>query len=241
MLVRVSAGGLRSGLTDVLLDFAGWGPWGQPLPYANNFPVLIHGMSPYALVFLRIKLEDRVPSRGVNSYQAFELRHEELPLSSWSNSPLPFPFIFTNLHSSVPKPIDTIKGWTLYSFITTEKIVFPITSSTPGYWSPHLHFLPISVPSLDIELYSHFSATHEHAHFTAFWMVARELKGTGGARRSMMYREREGPEGEKKMAKVYTTGGDEGEGRREGRDIEWVEMKVGPVKAYLEEKFGFRF
>ncbi|KZP31081.1 arylamine N-acetyltransferase 1 [Athelia psychrophila] len=184
---------------------AGWGPWGQTLP---------------------IKLEHSVPSRGLNWYEAFELRHEELPLSPW-----------------MPKPVDTISGWTLYRFITPPDtpIVFPITPATPGHWSPHHHFLPISIPSLDLALFSHFSATHELAHFTAFWLVSRQLPGTGGARRSMMFAEGGGEVDGKRRAKVYTTGGEEGRGKKEGRDIEWVDMDIGTVRNYLGKEFDFRF
>ncbi|KAM0749611.1 arylamine N-acetyltransferase 1 [Meredithblackwellia eburnea MCA 4105] len=182
---------------------AGWGPWGQTLP---------------------IKLEHHVPSQGINSYEAFEMRNEELPLSSW-----------------MPKPIDNVKGWTLYRYITPPgvKITFPITSDTPGHWSPHLHFLPISIPSLDLALYSHFSATHELAHFTAFWLVSHQLPGTGGARRSIMFKDIEGDK--KRMAKVFTTGGEDGRASKEGRDVAWVEMKMGPMKEFLKGEFGFNF
>lgn len=141
----------------------------------------------------------------------------------------------------MPKPVDTIPGWSLYRFITPPdtRIVFPITSSTPGHWSPHLHFLPISMPSLDLTLYSHFSATHALAHFTAFFLVSRQLPGTKGARRSIMFGER-GP-GDVRHAKVFTTGGEQGRGRKEGRDVEFVPMETGPMRAYLEREFGFTF
>lgn len=47
-----------------------------------------------------------------------------------------------------------------------------------------------------------------------------------------MYRDQpDAREGEKRLAKVYTTGGREGKGSGERRDVEWVEMKVGPMRA----------
>ena len=133
-------------------------------------------------------------------------------------------------------------GWSFYRFITPNDtpISYPITENTPGYWTPHLHFLPISMPHLDLRLYDHFSNTHELAHFTAFWLVSRQLPGTGGARRSMMFGERGQPQSERR-AKLVTTGGEKGRGRMEGRDVEWVPMETGPMRAHLEREWGFKF
>jgi hypothetical protein len=97
----------------------------------------------------------------------------------------------------------------------------------------------ISIPLLDFRLYHHFSASHQLASFTAFWLVTKLIPDSGGARRSMMFAEKEGEE--KRRAKVYTTGGHEGKGSLEGRDVEWVEMKVGTMKEYLKKEFGFGF
>ena len=44
-------------------------------------------------------------------------------------------------------------------------------------------------------------------------------------------------EGMPRRAKVYTTGGEESNGTQEGRDVEWVDMETGPMKAYLENEF----
>lgn len=48
------------------------------------------------------------------------------------------------------------------------------------------------------------------------------------------------PDG-RRRAKVYTTGGEEGRGRKEGRDIVWVNMEVGAMRDYLAKEFEFRF
>lgn len=54
-----------------------------------------------------------------------------------------------------------------------------------------------------------------------------------------MFAEKEGEE--ERRAKVYTTGGHEGKGSSEGRDVDWVEMQVGTMKEYLKKEFGFGF
>ncbi|BGP14128.1 hypothetical protein JCM10213_002426 [Rhodosporidiobolus nylandii] len=170
-----------------------------------------------------IKLVDSETVLGLNKYEAFRVKLEYLPLSASST-----------------QPVDNIKGWTLYRFIPPPNtpLSLPLTDSTPGFWSPQFHFYPISVSLLDFRLYHHFSASHELASFTAFWLVTKLIPGTGGARRSMMYAEKEG---EGKKAKVYTTGGSEGKGSLEGRDVEWVPMETEPMKAYLTKEFGFCF
>jgi hypothetical protein len=160
----------------------------------------------------------------MNDYEGFKLSYEHLPLSS----------------DQTP-PVDSIKGWTLSVFCPTSPgvpLTVPISpSTTPGYWSPMFHFHPISISTLDFRLYHHFSASHELASFTAFWLVTKLIPGTGGARRSMMFAEKPG----ERKAKVVTVGGHEGKGSLEGRDVEYVPMETEPMKAYLEKDFGFDF
>lgn len=160
---------------------------------------------------------------GLNDFEAYRLSYEELPLSP-----------------HMTPPVDNIPGYTLYRRIAPVGTphALPITPNSPGYWSPLFHFLPVSVPLADFALYHHFSASHEMASFTAFWLITRIIPGSGGARRSMMYAEKAG---EGTRAKVYTTGGPEAQGSDEGRDVEWVEMDTGTVKAYLTKEFGFKF
>ncbi|KAF8173758.1 hypothetical protein K438DRAFT_1849925 [Mycena galopus ATCC 62051] len=160
---------------------------------------------------------------GLNEFEAYRLIYETLPLSP-----------------NMSQPIDTIPGYTLYRRIAPVGTphVLPITAASPGYWSPLFHFLLISTPLADFRLYHHFSASHEMAAFSAFWLITRIIPGSGGARRSMMYAE---TEGKGTRAKVYTTGGPEAQGSEEGRDVEWVEMETGPVKEYLTKEFGFKF
>ncbi|GAA5971583.1 hypothetical protein JCM11641_000650 [Rhodosporidiobolus odoratus] len=170
-----------------------------------------------------IKLADGETVLGLNQYEAFRLEHEYLPLSP-----------------NHTQPIDNIKGWTLYRYITPPDtpISLPLQSDAPGFFSPQFHFYPISIGLLDFRLYHHFSASHELASFTAFWLVTKLIPGTGGARRSMLYADKPG---EGRRAKVYTTGGTEGKGSLQGRDVEWVEMETEPMKAYLRKEFGMGF
>ncbi|KAJ7672256.1 arylamine N-acetyltransferase 1 [Mycena polygramma] len=160
---------------------------------------------------------------GLNEFEAYRLVYEELPLSP-----------------HMTKPVDNIAGYTLYRRIAPVGTphALPITANSPGYWSPLFHFHLISVATADFKLYHHFSASHEMAAFTAFWLITRLIPGSSGARRSMMYAEKAG---EGKRAKVYTTGGPEAQGSDEGRDVEWVDMETGAVKEYLAKEFGFKF
>jgi hypothetical protein len=159
----------------------------------------------------------------MNDYEGFKLSYEDLPLSP-----------------DQTQPVDNVKGWTLYVFCPPPNTVLTLplsTATSPGYWSPMFHFHPVSISTLDFRLYHHFSASHELASFTAFWLVTKLIPGTGGARRSMMFAEKPG----ERKAKVYTVGGHEGKGSLEGRDVEWVPMQTEPMKAYLEKEFGFDF
>lgn len=172
----------------------------------------------------RLKLEDGAQTLGLNLYEGFQLRHEPIPLGPTQT-----------------RPIDSMPGWTLYRFIPPPDtpLSLPLTASpSTGFWSPQFHFHLLSVPLADFRLYHHFSASHEMASFTAFFLVTRLLPGTGGARRSLMYADKEGSP---RRAKVYTTGGTEGRGSLEGRDVEWVDMETGALKQFLQREFGFGF
>ncbi|GAA6020047.1 hypothetical protein JCM11491_004909 [Sporobolomyces phaffii] len=186
-----------------------WGPWAAPVP---------------------IKLCDGETVMGLNDYEAFRLVQEHLPLAPSQTPPIDRP---------------AAKGWTFSRRITPrgERVSLPVVvgsgSSTGGYWSPLFHFDVVSVPLLDFRLYHHFSASHPLASFTAFWLVTKLIPDSGGARRSMMYAEKDGHAGTR--AKVYTTGGHAAEGSLEGRDVEWVEMETDTMQAYLRKEFGFGF
>lgn len=75
--------------------------------------------------------------------------------------------------------------------------------------------------------------------FTSFWLITRLIPNTNGARLSMMYTEQPGDE--RKCAKVYITGGEEGQGSQEGREVRWVKMETGEMRAFLEKEFGYKF
>ncbi|TKA55044.1 hypothetical protein B0A53_02519 [Rhodotorula sp. CCFEE 5036] len=192
---------------------AAWGPWACPVP---------------------IPLENNATVLGLNPYEAFRLVHEQLPLGPQQSA-----------------PIDSLPGWTMYRLIrpcppapsVLEPLSLPLPSddvlrSQGAYWTPQFHFHLQSVPLLDYRLYHHFSASHNIGSFYAFFLVTRLLPGTGGARRSLMYADKEG---QPRRAKVFTTGGDDAKGSLESRDVEWVDMEVGPMKRYLAKEFGFKW
>lgn len=181
-----------------------------------------------------IPLENNATVLGLNPYEAFRLVHEQLPLGPQQSA-----------------PIDSLPGWTMYRLIrpcppapsVLEPLSLPLPSddvlrSQGAYWTPQFHFHLQSVPLLDYRLYHHFSASHNIGSFYAFFLVTRLLPGTGGARRSLMYADKEG---QPRRAKVFTTGGDDAKGSLESRDVEWVDMEVGPMKRYLAKEFGFKW
>ncbi|GAA5875628.1 hypothetical protein JCM8547_000892 [Rhodosporidiobolus lusitaniae] len=173
-----------------------------------------------------IKLENGAQTLGLNDYEGFKVVYEPLQLSA---------------HQT--QPIDNIPGWTLYRFVPPPNtpLSLPLPSSpspNEGFWTPQFHFHPISLGTLDFRLFHHFSASHECASFTFYWLVTKLIPGTGGARRSMLYQDKEGLP---RRAKVYTTGGTDGRGSLEGRDVEWVEMETQPMREYLKKEFGFGF
>ncbi|GAA5992485.1 hypothetical protein JCM10908_000843 [Rhodotorula pacifica] len=200
---------------------AAWGPWACPVP---------------------IPLENGATVLGLNPYEAFRLVNEQLPLGANQTA-----------------PIDSLPGWTMYRLVrppaspssadASAPPLSPLTLPLPSdsdlrtqqgaFWTPQFHFQLVSVPLLDYRLYHHFSASHSIGSFYAFFLVTRLLPGTGGARRSLMFAEKEGET--TRRAKVFTTGGDEAKGSLESRDVEWVEMKVGPMKRYLAKEFGFKW
>lgn len=181
------------------------------------------------MIYCSILFEDGATIPGLNSSEAFKLTYGPLPLSP-----------------SVSRPIDIIPGYTLLRRVSPPNtpITYPITTDSPGYWSPLYHFVPFSVSLIDFSLYHHYSASHERAAFTAFLLLTKLIPGTGGARRSMMYGAKDDAlalsTGRPRRAKVHTTGGIDGVGGGD-RDVEYVEMKVGPMKEYLEREWGFVF
>ncbi|KAM0792583.1 hypothetical protein ACM66B_005244 [Microbotryomycetes sp. NB124-2] len=180
---------------------------------------------------LPIELKDGETVHGLNEFEAYQLRHEFLPLSD-----------------DAPRPIDTIKGWTMYrrcnTPVGTAIDLAAVSgsardeSSDGSFWSPLYHVLPISVPVQDIALYQHYSASHALASFTNFFMITRLIPGGKGARRSMMYAPREGEE--KALAKVFTSDGPEAQGSTEHRDVKWIPMETAAMKQWLKEEMGFR-
>ncbi|KAJ6589817.1 arylamine N-acetyltransferase 1 [Mycena vulgaris] len=167
-------------------------------------------------------LRDGATVSGLNPYEAWTLRHEPLP-----HDPADTP------------PIDVIPGYTMYHRTPPAGETFPTTpdATTPSTWAHQFHFLLASITVRDIGLYDHYSQGHPLAAFTGFFLVTRLLPGTGGARRSVMFADHMERNGVRR-ARVHTTGGAAGAGPR---DIEYVPMETGPMRAFLEREFGFVF
>ncbi|KAK7057542.1 UPF0029 domain-containing protein [Favolaschia claudopus] len=173
-----------------------------------------------------VPLRDGATVAGLNARESWTIRNEPLP-----HDPADSP------------PIDVIPGWTMYrrtptspgSKFDTHPNVPDV--ATPSIWAHQFHFILASITIRDIGLYDHYSQNHPLAAFTGFFLVTRILPGTGGARRSVMFAEHMVKDGVRR-AKVHTTGGDAGDGPR---DIEYIPMETGPMRAFLEREFGFVF
>jgi hypothetical protein len=136
-------------------------------------------------------------------------------------------------------PIDVIPGYTMYRRTPLDGGKFSTVpdADTPSIWAHQYHFLLASITVRDIGLFDFYSQAHPLAAFTGFFLVTRLLPGTGGARRSVMFAEHMARDGVRR-ARVHTTGGAAGDG---ARDIEYVPMETGPMRAFLEREFGFMF
>ncbi|KAJ7502945.1 arylamine N-acetyltransferase 1 [Mycena galericulata] len=167
-------------------------------------------------------LRDGATVAGLNPFEAWTLRYEPLP-----HDPADTP------------PIDVIPGYTMYRRTPPPGTTFSSApdADTPSTWAHQLHFLLASITVRDIGLYDHYAQVHPLAAFTGFFLVTRLLPGTGGARRSVMFAEHMARDGDRR-ARVHTTGGAAGEGPR---DIEYIPMETGPMRAFLEREFGFVF
>jgi hypothetical protein len=169
-------------------------------------------------------LRDGATVAGLNPFEAWTIRHEPLP----------------HEQADTP-PIDVIPGWTMYRRTPPAGDSFPFPdapdATTPSTWAHQYHFLLASITVRDIGLYDHYSQAHPLAAFTGFFLVTRLLPGTGGARRSVMFAEHMARDGAR-QARVHTTGGTAG---KAPRDIEYVPMETGPMRAFLEREFGFVF
>ncbi|KAK4053166.1 hypothetical protein OIV83_001901 [Microbotryomycetes sp. JL201] len=200
--------------------------WPESLAQGKRF--IVDAMWGPNNLALPIELNDGESIHGLNEFEAYQLRYELLPLSA-----------------EMPRPVDTIKGWTMYRRCGTP-VGKPIDlaavagdDSTDGsFWSPLYHVLPISVPVQDIALYQHYSASHALASFTNFFMVTKLVPGGKGARRSLMYAPREGEE--KALAKVFTSDGPEAQGSTEHRDVRWIPMETAAMKQWLQEEMEFK-
>jgi len=136
-------------------------------------------------------------------------------------------------NSSLPPSADPLPYWIVSHYETP---------STPekGYWSPVYAFTLSTVSSADFIVYNHYNSTHPSAVFVNFFVCTR--LGEDGSRKTLYWKEGMiDPEGSgRRMAKLQTTSAGGGSGEK-GKEEEWVEMKVGPVKKVLERTFGMMF
>ncbi|KAF7298065.1 UPF0029 domain-containing protein [Mycena chlorophos] len=172
-----------------------------------------------------VPLRDGATVLGLNPYEAWTIKHEPFPHEPEDSA-----------------PIDVLPGWTMYRKTPLPGNTFDTVpdASTPGETVHQYHFLLASITIRDIGLFDFYSQAHPLAAFTEFFLVTRLLPGTGGARRSVMFSEAMVRDG-RRLAKVHTTGGLDAKGSTEARDVEYVEMETRPMRAYLEEHFGFVF
>ncbi|GAA6048239.1 hypothetical protein JCM3770_006498 [Rhodotorula araucariae] len=111
------------------------------------------------------------------------------------------------------------------------------TGST--YLSPVYSFALQSVPFVDFRVLNTFQFASEHARFRTFFVSTRLRKN--GERRTLQYMDgMTDPQG-RRAAKLYTTTAVVEGQREEEKDVEWVEMRVGPVKRVLEAEYGMLF
>ena len=94
---------------------------------------------------------------------------------------------------------------------------------------------------VDFRVLNTFQFASEHARFRTFF-VATILR-PDGERRTLQYLDgMEDPQHEGRHAAKLCTTTAVVEGKREDeKDVEWVEMRVGPVREVLEREFGMRF
>jgi len=164
----------------------------------------------------RIEFKDGATATSIPAADYYELhRTDRLPGSSPSFQP------------------DLPPYWTVYRRNAA--------SSGTTYLSPVYSFALASVPFVDFRVLNTFQFASEHARFRTFF-VATILR-PDGERRTLQYLDgMEDPQHEGRHAAKLCTTTAVVEGKREDeKDVEWVEMRVGPVREVLEREFGMRF
>ncbi|ORY92867.1 arylamine N-acetyltransferase 1 [Leucosporidium creatinivorum] len=138
--------------------------------------------------------------------------------------------------TSLVPPADPLPYWIVSHWESPPSS----SPSKAGYWSPVYAFTLSSISTADFIVYNHYNSTHPSAVFVNFFVCTRLSED--GSRRTLYWKE--GMLEEKtgrRLAKLQTTRPGQGDREGEGKQEEWVEMKVGSVKRCLKEVFGMEF
>lgn len=108
-----------------------------------------------------------------------------------------------------------------------------------SYMSPLYSFVLQSVAAVDFAVLNNYQYSSTNSRFRT--MLVSTILRSNGERRTLVYLDGMTDDEGKKAAKVYTmTAVEEGK-REEEKEIEWVPMRVGPMRRVLERDFGMRF
>lgn len=121
--------------------------------------------------------------------------------------------------------------WTVWRRNTSE--------SGSSYMSPVYSFALQSVAFVDFKVLNNFQFSSLEARFRTF-LVATNLHKNGERRTLQFDDSSKDPQG-RRAAKLYTTTAVVEGQREQEKDVEWIEMRVGPVKRVLERDFGMLF
>ncbi|GJN89304.1 hypothetical protein Rhopal_002284-T1 [Rhodotorula paludigena] len=113
------------------------------------------------------------------------------------------------------------------------------SASGSSYMSPVYSFALQSVAFVDFKVLNNFQFSSLEARFRTF-LVATNLHNNGERRTLQFDDSSKDPQG-RRAAKLYTTTAVVEGQREQEKDVEWIEMRVGPVKRVLERDFGMLF
>lgn len=105
--------------------------------------------------------------------------------------------------------------------------------------SPLYSFVLQSVAAVDFGVLNNYQYSSTNSRFRT--MLVSTLLRPNGERRTLVYLDGMTDDRGEKAAKVYTTTAVVEGKREEETDVEWVPMRVGPMKKVLERDFGMRF
>ncbi|KAL8277288.1 hypothetical protein RQP46_010357 [Phenoliferia psychrophenolica] len=158
------------------------------------------------------------PTPGTTPCPRFKVVHSTLPTND--SSPLP---------STVA--LDEPKTWTCYREVTPS-------TGRPKFWTPYYTFLLQLVTYPDFVVLNHYNSTYPSALFKTFFVCTKLHED--GSRTTLYYKnpvDAKGGDGSSEgCAKLQRTTLAGAEVREES-----VPMRIGPIRAVLEEDFGFVF